>query len=306
LIRVEEHCRDHKGVLAMTQPIKPARRKLLRSPYAKLFGSPEINPTPKCAILVAHPSDEIAGAGGLLSKLNDVTVLHVTTGAPDLSDASEHGYQSISEYAKAREQESLDALSLAEVPGDRVVNLNIPDQAASLHLSILAKKIAAFLRESGSDIVITHPYEGGHPDHDATAFATHAAVRLMKEAGLRPPAVFEMALHPSPDFRSKVPEFLTGLEGETTTLLLDDRAAELKRRMFGRLATLRECLDSSPIGPERFRQASDYDFTALPNDRGLYYEDFDWALSGTEWRTLAQNALTDLFPQTARKLQAAN
>jgi hypothetical protein len=36
------------------------------------------------------------------------------------------------------------------------------------------------LRLIKPDIVFTHPYEGGHPDHDFTAFAVHAACRLTK------------------------------------------------------------------------------------------------------------------------------
>ena len=29
---------------------------------------------------------------------------------------------------------------------------------------------------AGTRVVVTHAYEGGHPDHDAVAFAVHAAV----------------------------------------------------------------------------------------------------------------------------------
>jgi len=230
----------------------------------------------------------------LISKLVDVKVLHVTTGAP----APEHGFQDLSEYAEARKNESLAALSVANVPNDHVVDLNIPDHAASLCLPKLARRIAGFLQQSETDIVVTHPYEGGHPDHDATAFATHAALRLLKDAGLKPPVVFEMALHPSPDFKTKVPEFLPGPEGEVTTLLLDERARELKRRMFDCFETQRESLRSSPVGPERFRKPLDYDFTEPPNGGTPYYENFDWAMTGCEWRGLARNALAELFPET--------
>ena len=243
----------------------------------------------------------MAGAGCLISKLSDVKVLHVTTGAPAPPDTSdEHGFKNISAYAEARKNESLAALSVANVPNEHVVDLNIPDHAASLCLPKLARRIAGFLQQSKTDIVVTHPFEGGHPDHDATAFATHAALRLMKDAGLKPPVVFEMALHPSPDFRTKVPEFLPGPEGEITTLLLDERARELKRRMFDCFETQREELRASPVGPERFRKTLEYDFTELPNGCTPYYETFDWAMTGSEWRGLARTALADLFPETRR------
>jgi len=56
----------------------------------------------RCAVIVAHPADEVVGAGCLISKLVDVTVLHVTDGAPcDMEDAEAAGFNERSEYAEA-------------------------------------------------------------------------------------------------------------------------------------------------------------------------------------------------------------
>jgi LmbE family N-acetylglucosaminyl deacetylase len=251
-----------------------------------------------CAVIVAHPADEVVGAGCLISKLVDVTVLHVTDGAPsDMADAESVGFKEHAAYAEARKRECISALAVANVPEDRVVDLEVPDHCASNYLSDLTKRITAFLQLSGADIVVTHPYEGGHPDHDATAFATHAALRLMKKSGLRPPVLFEMALHPGEDFKARVPEFLPGASRETTTLLLDERATKLKRRMFDCFETQRESLAVSPFGPEKFRQSALYDFTAPPHDGKLLYENFDWAPSSEEWQALAHEALAELFPE---------
>ena len=254
----------------------------------------------RCSVIVAHPADEVVGAGCLISKLVDVTILHVTDGAPpDMQDAKAAGFEERSEYAQARRDECLAALAIAHVPEDRVVEFAVTDHCAAHCLAGLTKKIATFLQQSEADIVVTHPYEGAHPDHDATAFATHAALRLMKQNGFKPPVLFEMALHPSEDFKAKVPEFLPGSERETTTLLLDERAQELKQRMFACLGTQRESLEVSPVGPEKFRQPSAYDFSAPPQDGKLYYENFDWALRSSEWQSLACKALADLFPRKA-------
>lgn len=254
-----------------------------------------------CAVIVAHPADEVVGAGCLISKLVDVTVLHVTDGAAcDLADAESTGFNERLAYAEARKRECISALAIAHVPEERVVDLDVPDHCAANYLTDLTKRITAFLRHSGADIVVTHPYEGGHPDHDATAFATHAALRLMEENGLRPPALFEMALHPSEDFIAKVPEFLPGFERETTTLLLDERATKLKRRMFACFETQRESLAVSPFGPEKFRQPAAYDFTSPPHAGKLYYENFDWAPRSAEWQMLASQALRELFPNGSR------
>jgi len=214
-----------------------------------------------------------------------------------MQDAKAAGFDARSEYARARKEECLAALALAHVPEDRVVDLEITDQRASSCLAELTRMITTFLRQSEADIVVTHAYEGGHPDHDATAFATHAAMRLMQRNGFKPPVLFEMGLHPSEDFKAKVPDFLPGAELETTTLLLDDRARELKQRMFACFETQRESLEASPIGPEKFRQPIAYDFSSPPQAGKLHYEKFAWAPTSGEWQSLACAALADLFPQ---------
>jgi N-acetylglucosamine malate deacetylase 2 len=285
---------------AMTRPFKPSERRSILSAHAQLFGTGDLNRGLRCSIIVAHPADEVVGAGCLISKLVDVTVLHVTDGAPpDMHDAEAAGFNQRSAYALARKQECLSALAIANVPKDRVVDFELVDHCASDCLTDLTKRITAFLQRSAADIVVTHPYEGAHPDHDATAFATHAALRLMEKKGLRPPVLFEMALRPSSDFKSKIPEFLSGADREMTTLLLDERSAELKQRMFSCFQTQRDCLESSPVGPERFRQPGVYDFTVPPQDGRLHYENFEWAPKSEEWQSLARKALADLFPAQA-------
>jgi LmbE family N-acetylglucosaminyl deacetylase len=281
----------------MTQPIRPTPRKKPRSAHARLFGTGAFTRTMNCSVIVAHPDDEVVGAGCLISKLVDVTVLHITDGAPsDMHDAMAAGFKERSEYAQARRQECLAALAIANVPQDRVLELAVTDHCAAHCLTDLTRKITTFLQHSAADIVLTHPYEGAHPDHDATAFATHAALRLMKENGFRPPVLFEMALHPGTDFKAKVPEFLPGYEGETTTLLLDERAQQLKQRMFSCFESQRASLAVSPLGPEKFRRPFTYDFTLPPPGGKLYYENFAWAPRGDEWQTLASEALDNLFP----------
>lgn len=284
----------------MTQPLKQRRQRTPRSPHAKLFGTGDLNRIMKCSVIVAHPADEIVGAGCLISKLVDVTVLHVTDGAPgDMQDAKAAGFNQREEYAEARKQECISALAMANVPEERIVDFKVPDHCASNYLADLTKRITTFLQLSGADIVVTHPYEGGHPDHDATAFATHAALRLMKQNGFRAPVLFEMALHPSKDGKAKVPEFLPGTEGETTTLLLDERATDLKQRMFACFESQRGSLDVSPFGPEKFRQPAAYDFTTPPQEGKLHYENFAWAPKWDEWQSLARQGLADLFPRKA-------
>src|SRR3989442_14000344 len=103
----------------MTQPIRPTKRKR-RSAHARLFGTGSLTRTMRCSVIVAHPADEVVGAGCLISKLVDVTVLHVTDGAP-IQDAEAAGFKDRCQYAQARRQECLAALEIANVPTDHVV-----------------------------------------------------------------------------------------------------------------------------------------------------------------------------------------
>ncbi|HEY5885064.1 MAG TPA: PIG-L family deacetylase [Pyrinomonadaceae bacterium] len=265
------------------------------SPHARLFGSSETKSQARCTVIAAHPGDEIVGAGWLISKLANVNIVHVTDGARDLEVAKAAGFEDLPSYAASRKQECLAALSLANVSKDRVVELSVPDTSACDCLYDLTKRIANHLQESKTEIVVTHPYEGGHPDHDATAVATHAALRLMQQSGFKAPTLFEMALHPGNDEISKLTEFLPGAEGETTTLVLDRRATELKLRMLDCLKSQQQSIQASPFGYERFRLPPEYDFNAPPQAGKLHYENFDWAPRSIEWQTRARKAMSHPF-----------
>ncbi|HSS22356.1 MAG TPA: PIG-L family deacetylase [Pyrinomonadaceae bacterium] len=277
----------------MTLAIRPAKLTRRRSPHARLFGTGELAPGTRCAVIVAHPADEIVGAGCLISKLVDVSILHVTDGvAVENAERAKR-----TQEVDALRQQCLMALAVANVPKDRIIDLWVPDHRAANQLADLTKRITTFLQQTGADIVLTHPYEGGHPDHDATSFASHAAVRLMIESGLRPPVIFELGLYPSNDEQNKITGFLPGSNGEVTTLVLDDRSRELKQRMVACLNGHGKHLNGAAIDSERFRRPPKYDFSVPPRKGKLHYENFDWAISAREWQALAGKALTQLFSQ---------
>jgi len=53
------------------------------------------------------------------------------------------------------------------------------DQEASLNLAEISRGLAGVFGRLRPELVLEHPFEGGHPDHDTTAFAVHAACRLV-------------------------------------------------------------------------------------------------------------------------------
>jgi N-acetylglucosamine malate deacetylase 2 len=173
------------------------------------------------AVVVAHPDDETLGCGAQLPRLRGCTVILVTDGAPcDPWYAERQGFPGRKAYAQAREQESRAALSLAGVPQRNAVLMNIPDQEAAYRLAQIASSLAQQFAMRGTRYVLTHCYEGGHPDHDAVAFAVHLAAARLADRGSQID-VIEMPFYRM-DSTGKVFQSFTENEG-TDQLRLDMR-----------------------------------------------------------------------------------
>ena len=156
-------------------------------------------------VVVAHPDDETIGLGAQLSRFDDALLVHVTDGAPrDGEDARNYGFASIADYAATRQAELAAALHAGDAARLRRLGLGIPDKEGWRDLAGLVRRIAELLRAEAPAAVFTHAYEGGHPDHDAAAFAVHAACCLVDA----PPAIVEMPFYHRRDGRFVTGEFL--------------------------------------------------------------------------------------------------
>jgi LmbE family N-acetylglucosaminyl deacetylase len=179
-------------------------------------------------------------------------------------------------------------MGLAGVPPGRLIGIGLPDQEAALNLAALARDLVP--RLAGCALVLTHAYEGGHPDHDATAFAVHAAAALTT----RPPALVEMPLYRAGPAGRVVQAFAPAPGVDEVTVELSAAERRLKEKMFAAHASQRDVLAWFTTERERFRLAPAYDFRLLPNGGALLYESFEWGLSGGRWLRLAQAALEEL------------
>lgn len=233
----------------------------------------------RVALVVAHPDDETIAAGASLHLLPGLLLVHVTDGAPRaLADTAE--FDTPADYAATRRGELRAALGVAGASPE-LVELGVADQDASLHMPALARALSRLLDAHGIDAVITHAYEGGHPDHDATAFAVHAA------AGRRP--VLEFAgYHADPAGALLTGRFLPGPDPTVITLTGAEQAR--KRAMFDCFRTQARTLAAFGTQEEAFRPAAPYDFTAPPLPGRLNYEHWGWSMTGARWRALAQEA----------------
>ena len=250
---------------------------------------PEIHE--RVLIFAAHPDDESIGIGAQLKRMPNGRVVHVTDGSPkNPGDALAAGFSNAQDYARARRREVKEALALAGMPEARMHQLQLRDQEAAIQLVSLAQTIAGLLEKLEPDLVITHPYEGGHPDHDATAFGVHAACALISN----PPEIVEMTSYHLRNGTMATSEFLPCDESETVTLSLHFQEVRLKRRMFDCFATQRRVLDSFPIFAESFRPAPGYDFTRPPHEGRLLYEQFNFGMTEPRFRELAREAIAKL------------
>jgi N-acetylglucosamine malate deacetylase 2 len=260
---------------------------------------------PSVVLVAAHPDDEVIGAGARLPCWPGVLLVHATDGAPrDLCDARARGFETREAYAAARRGELLAVLAEAGLDAGQARALGFVDQEASLCLEALSCAVADVLRERRPEVVVTHPYEGGHPDHDATALAVHAACGLLRGEGAAPPAILEMTSYhrrPSGAPRAGCPddmetgEFLPARAsrpaGEEILLFLSREERRRKRALLDCYRSQEEVLRAFPLDAERFRPAPRYDFSRPPHEGELFYERRAWGMTGARWRSLASAAL---------------
>ena len=246
------------------------------------------------AAVVAHPDDETIGLGGQLPRLDGITIVHVTDGAPRSGhDAADRGYASWRDYADARRGELIAAMSLAGVPPDALVPFGIPDQEATDRIAEIARRLAALFYERTIRHVLTHAFEGGHPDHDACAVAVHLACGILGARGLEPPSLIEMPYYTLGRNGWRVQRF-GDVRSPETVIELRPREQRLKRAMLAAHSSQAAVLSLFPIDVERFRCSPPYDFTRLPNSGWLLYEHQNWGMTGARWLDAAGRALRDL------------
>jgi N-acetylglucosamine malate deacetylase 2 len=257
-------------------------------------------PLPRTAVVVAHPDDESVGAGSRLPRLALARWVYVTAGVPaNGHDAAMHGL-ALDAYAAVRWREAMAALALCGIDPDRVLNLGYADQGSALRLPDLAQELGHLFAAMGTQAVLTHAYEGGHPDHDATAFAVRAAAALLRRCGQAPPAVVEMtsyhlgpagirtgAFLPRPDADAPAP-------ADTVTIQLTKEEQRRKRALFDCYATQRETLVYFPLDVERFRPSPAYDFLRPPHEGQLFYESHPWGMTAARFCGLAAQAMARL------------
>jgi LmbE family N-acetylglucosaminyl deacetylase len=236
-------------------------------------------------IVFAHPDDEVIGLGAQLSSLRQAQLITVTDGSPlDLGDARNAGCCTRVGYAALRRKEQQEAWALAGLPSGNCVVLDYIDQRAAFSLETLSHQIATLIDRWRIHTVFTHPFEAGHPDHDATCFAVHAAVHLLTQ---QKPVIYEFA-----SYHLSAGNLVTGRFRGTGTdewsIALTEDQQRFKRQLIECHWSQRQTLSIFRTEEERFRLAPEYDFRHAPVER--WYEHFPWGMTGVLWNGLAAEA----------------
>jgi LmbE family N-acetylglucosaminyl deacetylase len=174
--------------------------------------------------------------------------------------------------------------------------LGAVDQESIYRLHDLAEGLLKLLYEQQPDILITHSYEGGHPDHDSAALAASLAIKSCESRREPVPELLEMTSYHARDGKCFVGEFLPALAAQASSspeLVLQPSAEESARKqcMMDCYQSQQRVLQNFQVGSERVRLAPAYDFTKPPHPGKLWYECMGWPLTGKQWRELATQAV---------------
>lgn len=264
---------------------------------------PDLAPQPlQVAAVCTHPDDETRCMGSRFAPLGEnVSLIYTTDGSPfDLTDAKNAGYPTREAYSAARRKELHAALTAGGALPGLIRFLNYPDQQASFNLVEMTRDLVAAFDELRPDIVITHPFEGGHPDHDATAFAVHSACHILRQDRGWAPVIIEFSCYHNNNGALEAGTFLPAENAPVSTIFLSPEQQQRKREMLDKFTTQKGAVECFGTETEAFRPAPRYNFGQPPHDGQLYYDLFDWGMTRDRWTKLARGAAQKLFSEPAQ------
>lgn len=237
-------------------------------------------------LVLAHIDDETIGAASELMRYpGQVRILYATDSAPRDSKFWSAAYPSREAYRDTRRAELQQALEVAGCSPKIVDYLDIADQEAVVQLSAVVEAIQNAIEQYRPRMILTHAYEGGHPDHDAVAFAARYAVDATPES-LRP-QLSEATYYHAFGGPIVVGEFVPAPDSpEILHIPLGEEELTRKQHMYNCFQSQQHVLDRfREIRTEAWRRAPLYDFLRPPHPGILYYESGRLGWTRADWET---------------------
>jgi LmbE family N-acetylglucosaminyl deacetylase len=167
----------------------------------------------------------------------------------------------------------LRALAHAGISSERAVFLGYPDQKVAYRLRPLVADLRRWIIATCPEVVLTHAYEGGHPDHDSVAFAVHAAVAAVaQDDDSQAPTIIEFASYHATTEGVAYGTFLPADDSIEHTVQLTADGRALKRRLLACHRSQTHKWTGMHLDEERFRLAPVYDFSRPPHEGVALYE----------------------------------
>lgn len=239
----------------------------------------------KTMIIAAHYDDETISMGSRFPFLGTIYFVHTTNSSPsNLQDALKNGFDNEDDYQKQRKLEFKNALQISGITDHVCYQSGIPDQESTFNIRFLISFLTDKINDIKPDIIFTHPYEGGHPDHDTTSFVVNKASKNSRYTN-----IFEFSSYHSNSGALQCCKFLD-LLSPATEIILSDEEKLLKADMLKEFYTQRDSIQYFELEKEVFRLAPEYNYRIPPHDGLLYYENFNWGITGKEWRKLVNES----------------
>lgn len=206
-----------------------------------------------------------------------------------MSDAARLGFATRADYARARRAELDQALHLLRVTPRRLA-YDIPDQQAIDRIDELIDRLAQDL--AGMAAVLTHPYEGCHPDHDAAALAVQVTAERIAALGGTAPAIVEFACYHHHEGERRFGHFWPDAEHPEYARALDVEDALRVNRAVAAHRTQSAVIGTWRPDAERWRAGPGYDFKKPPPPGESLYDRFGWTITSARWRDRARQELS--------------
>ncbi len=226
-------------------------------------------------LVAAHPDDEVLAFGGHFEIVHPY-FFHLTTGA---CAGDPHREQ----VAQRRAIELARAFAQGGIPAHHCFRGDVADQGAVDCLPSLFHSLIAVIEQVRPDCLLTHPYEGGHPDHDVAALL--CSLVSHRKGGL-PLIEFSSYHNGTPDLPHASWKTAAFLEpaGHVVSTVLSRCQQQKKVRLLRSFSSQAEVLRLFPTTHELFRVAPEYCFSQRPHQGTLLYESFGWKICFESWR----------------------